>query len=1122
MMTWSASPRSLPPIAALVFVGMLAHPGAQPRAQLLPRNLTVEAAPAPDAVDVGVPRFGWVLAATDSSSRALRQLGYQLRVAQDRAALADGRAPLWDSGRVASGATTFLPYDGRVPLTSDTDYWWTVRVWDQDGQSSAWAEPVRFRTGLLHASDWRARWIEHPEPVVSGHNGYRSTLVSSADTEQWVALDMYRPVPIDQLRLHPSSPVDLEPRVQGYLFPEAFRVETAGRADFSDATIVGAWARGHSAWTPTEPLTLDLTPSTGQYLRLVVTKLAPAGSGTFGFALAELEALGGGKRYSRASGLTASHPGNGGLWALGHLLDTVLVSQPSNAGLPGPSPYFRHRFQARGTVVRARAFVASLGLYDLYVNGESVGPNGLSTDWTNYHRRVQYRAFDITPYVRAGSNAVGLVLGDGWYAGRLAFLPGRRHYGDRPRVLAQLHITYEDGSREVIVSDATWQTTREGPILSSDLFDGEVQDARRDLGAWSTADFDASAWKAARESSGVTATVVAQTNPPIVVTQELTPVSIVERAPRVYQLDFGQNLVGRVRARIRGAAGTRVELRHAEMLEPDGRLYIENLRLPVLGTRASDTFVLAGTGEWETFEPRFTFHGFRYVEVTGLKAAPTPDMFVARVLHSDIPLTGTVSTSSPLIDRLMEAIWWTQRGNFVGIPTDCPQRGERAGWMGDAQVFAQAAMYNADVLRFFDKWLVDVRDAQGEGGGFSAVSPAPGGASMMTNTPGWSDAGTIVPWFLWVNYGDRRVLERHLDAAMRFVDGIARENPDGVWRHDAGTFFGDWLNADLFELEGWPKTGAMPSPAVFATAYFARSAELVSKMAAALGRTRDAARYARLATHVRESFANRFITPDGRIVGGPEGTTPQFAFGAGETPAPETQAAYAMALQFDMVPESRRAQAFAHLERQLAKYDGRLSTGIQATLPAMLALVEGGRLEEAYRLLQRREPGTWGYMLDQGATTIWERWDGYVEGRGFHRHEMNSFNHYAMGSIGEWIWRHVIGLAPDPERPGYESFIVAPRPGGGLTHAQGRYASIRGPIEVQWRVEGARFFLDLEVPPNTTASVRIPGRLATTTEGDSPLSMAVGIERLREEADAIVVRVGSGRYHFVSEGRDVQ
>lgn len=1088
---------------------------------LTPRRLTVESAEAPETVDVQRPRFGWQLVAADSAARGLRQTAYQIRVANAPDELADGRQLLWDSGPVRSTSTVYVEYRGRAPLESDTDYWWTVRVWDGHDRVSAWAEPVRFQTGLVAPSDWRATWIENPDPVVAAHHGYRTTPAATPAAEQWVVLDMYRPVPLDQVRLYPTAPYDLDPRAEGFLFPLALRVETANREDFTDATEVAAWQRDSGAPGPSAPVDIALAPSTARYLRLVVTRLAQDGRGGHGFALAELEARGGGKPYSRTARVTASDPGPGGPWDLGNLIDTVTISRPSGSGAPEPSPHFRRALKLRGPVSRARAFVAALGLYELHVNGERVGPDGLSTDWTDYRRRVQYRAFDVTARLRSGDNVIGLVLGDGWYAGRLAFLPGRRHYGDRPRVIVQVQITYQDGTRESIVSDDSWRTFRDGLVRGSDLFDGETQDGRRALSGWSDVAFDDGAWSPAREVPAVEPALVAQVSEPIAVTSEVRPVSVTERSPGIFVIDFGQNLVGRVRARMKGARGTRIELRHAEMLEADGSLYIENLRLPVLGARATDTFILAGSGDWEEFEPKFTYHGFRYVEVSGLPYRPDTDTFVARVMHSAVRRAGVIETSDSMLNRLVDAIWWTQRGNFVGIPTDCPQRGERGGWMGDAQVFAQTSIYNADVLRFFDKWLTDVRDAQDEQGRFAAVSPSPGGGTIFPNTPGWADAATIVPWRLWVNYGDRRVLERHIDAAMRFVDAVARANPDGIWRADAGVFFGDWLNADLFELEGWPRSGAMPSPPVFATAYFAFSADLVAKMAAALGRDGDAARYRRLAGTVREAFVREFVKPDGRVVGGAQGTTPQFAFGAGRDPAPESQAAYAMALHMRMVPDALRTATLGHLDRQLARYGGRLSTGIQATLPLMLTLAETGRTDEAYRLLRLREPGTWAYMLDQGATTIWERWDGFVAGRGFHSHEMNSFNHYAMGAVGEWIWRHVAGLSPEEDHPGYERFVVAPRPGGGLSHVSATYESVRGPIKVEWRVHDRRFSLAVEVPPNTSATLVVPGNAATVREGGRPLSEVPGVEVVGARAGGHAVRVGSGRYSFTTDELEV-
>ncbi|MBN1442821.1 MAG: family 78 glycoside hydrolase catalytic domain, partial [Planctomycetes bacterium] len=574
--------------------------------------------------------------------------------------------------------------------------------------------------------------------------------------------------------------------------------------------------------------------------------------------------------------------------------------------------------------------------------------------------------------------------------------------------------------------------------------------------------------------------------------------------PGVFVFDLGQNIVGWCRMRLEGPAGREVVLRHAEVLNPDGTIYTANLRT----AQQVDRCVLRGGGE-ETFEPRFTYHGFRYVEVTGLERRPEAEDLAGCVIHSDAPPAGSFECSSPLLTRLWRNIRWTQRGNLHSVPTDCPQRDERLGWLGDAQVFSQTACFQMDMARFFSKWLGDIRDAQATDGRFPDFAPHPFEPDVrFSGVPAWGDAGVIVPWRVFVNYADRRVVEDHYDASRRWIDYVRSQSPDLIWTGKRGNDYNDWLSGDTLILEGYPQKGASVPKEVFATAFFARSTEILAKMAAVLGRDDDAERYADLAREIRRAFCREFMADDGRIHG-------------------DTQAGYALALWFDLAPEDLRPRLAEHLVRAVHAYGGRLSTGIQSTIRLMLALAEEGHTDLAYRLALRRDPPSWGYMIDQGATTIWERWDGHVEGRGFQDAGMNSFNHYALGSVGEWMVRAVLGLEPDEERPGYQHFRVRPRPGGGITWARCTYDSVRGPIDIRWKEEADRVRLEVSVPPGAAATVHVPHPAASAAaagaievlEGSGPAAEAPGVDLAREEEGASVFRVASGTYVFTARLR---
>jgi alpha-L-rhamnosidase len=541
------------------------------------------------------------------------------------------------------------------------------------------------------------------------------------------------------------------------------------------------------------------------------------------------------------------------------------------------------------------------------------------------------------------------------------------------------------------------------------------------------------------------------------VVDELKPVALTEPRPGVYVYDLGQNMVGWVRMRLSGPSGGSVQFRHAEMLNDDGTLYTANLR----GAPQIDRYILAGRGV-EFFEPRFTYHGFRYVEVTGALRKPSLGDLVGRVFCSSSPETGRFECSSPMLTRLMRNAFWTQRANLMSTPTDCPQRDERLGWMGDIQSFSQSAIFNMDLAAFFTKWLQDVRDAQLADGRMPDFAPNPAKAQgSFSGVPAWGDAGVIVPWRAWVNYGDRRILEASFGSCRRWLDYVRRLNPDLIWRNGRNNDYNDWLNGDTLILEGWPRTGGAVPNEVFATAFFAHSTDLTRRMAEALGRKKDAAELREQWAAIKAAFVREFVQPDGTIRG-------------------DTQAGYALALHFDLLPEDLRPKAVERLVAAIHRYRDHVSTGIQSTHRMMLELSRWDHSDLAYTLANRTDFPSWGFMIENGATTIWERWDGYVKGRGFQDPGMNSFNHWALGSVVEWLWRTVVGISPDESAPGWRRFHVRPIPGGGLTWARGEYASPAGRIALDWRIEAGALILNLTVPPNTQAVVEMPGAGART------------------------------------------
>jgi alpha-L-rhamnosidase len=770
-----------------------------------------------------------------------------------------------------------------------------------------------------------------------------------------------------------------------------------------------------------------------------------------------------------------------------------------------PAPYLRKRISLRGRPAWARLYVSALGLHECWLNGKRVSADELAPGWTDYTKRVPYQVYDVGAALRAGENVLGAVLGDGWWCGRVGWR-GRAAYGDRPWLLAQLEVRYADGATERWASDESWEG-RFGPILENDLQAGEVYDARRELAGWcEPGKRDAAAgWGAVTPRAEAGPEKCFRLGPPVRAFEELKPVAAPKRfkgwPTPAWVFDFGQNLVGRVRLRVRGAAGTVVRLRHAEALQPDGRVYTENLR----SAAQADVYVLRGAPEGESWEPRFTFHGFRYVELTGLGEGVDAGTCTAVVLHSEAPRTGEFACSEPLLNQLWRNIDWGQRGNFVEIPTDCPQRDERLGWTGDAQVFVRTAAWNRDVAAFFHKWARDLADTQREDGRVSSVAPDPRGLIEDDGGPAWADAVVMCPWAIHERYGDTAILENEYATMARFVEflekgpktrGLIRVHPD----IEGWAAYGDWL-----ALDGSGKTEGGTPKDLIGTAFFAHVAGLMAKIAARLGKARDAARYARLEARVRRAFQRRYVTPDGLVAG-------------------QTQTSYVLALQFDLLPEALRPKAAAELVRDIRKRGDKLATGFVGTSYLPFVLTETGHLDVAYRLLFQKAWPSWLYAVTQGATTIWERWDGWTAEKGFQDKGMNSFNHYAYGAIGDWMTQVVAGVAPDPEGPGYKRIRLRPRPPKeGLEHASAALETRHGRVASAWRKSGrggAGLVWEVEVPANTRATAWVPAaKGARVTEGGVAVEKAAGVRVLRREPEAWVLDLGAGRYRFeVREG----
>ncbi len=722
-----------------------------------------------------------------------------------------------------------------------------------------------------------------------------------------------------------------------------------------------------------------------------------------------------------------------------------------------PSPYLRHEFELHKPIKQARLYLSALGVYEPYLNGQVVGDQVLAPGWTSYNNRLRYQTFDVTELLHVGHNAIGALLGDGWYRGRLGFNGGWRNiYGSKLGLLAQLEVTYQDGSSQTIISDETWKA-HQSPILASGIYDGETYDARLEIEGWAKAGFDDAAWSATARVEHDLGTLFAPVGPPVRRTETISAIKIWTSPSGKTLVDFGQNLVGWLRLSVRGEAGQTIQLRHAEVLE-NGELGVRPLRqAPQL-----DTYILRGDG-LETWEPRFTFHGFRYAEVTGWADLKLEDL-TAVVVHSDLERRGWFECSNALVNQLHQNVVWGMRGNFLDVPTDCPQRDERLGWTGDIQVFSPTASFLYDSAGFLESWLADLAAEQGADGVVPFIIPNIL-SEGLTPTAAWGDAVTVVPWVLYQRYGDAGILEKQYPSMKAWVDHLERLCGESrLWEH--GFQFGDWLDPDAPPHQA---DKAKTIPAIVATAYFARSTELLAKSAEVLGKTEDAQKYRQLHTEIRAAFVQDYVTPSGRMVS--DATT-----------------GYALALEFDLLSNEQRKRAGERLIALVRQSRFHISTGFVGTPLICDALCHVGATQAAFRLLTQTTCPSWLYPVTMGATTVWERWDSMLPDGSINPGEMTSFNHYALGAVADWLHRTVAGLSP--LEPAYRRFEIAPNIGGGMTYASARHKTPYGIAEVTWKLEGDQLEVAAIVPANTRATVRFPG-------------------------SAEVLEVGSGAYRWV-------
>jgi alpha-L-rhamnosidase len=1072
-----------------------------------PVKLECESLITPLGMDTAKPQLSWKIQDTRSGAR---QTAYQIRVASKAEILAGGKGDVWDSGRVESDNSLGVSYGGPA-FEPSKRYYWRVLVWDKDGKAGTPSEVSWWETGLLQQENWKAKWIGYEEPELrrvreSGAEWITDT-GGEAPKEATITKHAFRfhfnlAKPVRRATLYATGQDTAGAWLNGKPVMEAAPLppwrqmpwKTYAMRDVSGELragrnvlaievvhyLTGGGNRPRVSQTPMNALlyveatdgTVELFKSTAEGWRAALDV-----SGNWQAPEFDDSSWSGAKRYvAPISGFDTGDLGNP--WPTGAVKS------------------LRQTFEVAKPISSARIYATALGAYQLSMNGRKVSDEILAPGWTDFRERVIYQTYDVTSEIKSGKNAFGALLAPGWYSTPLQWYRQGYNYGDTPPALrAELRIEYKDGSVDWIVTDEKWKADISS-ILFAEIYDGETHDARKVQANWNVAGFDDSKWKPVEMVQPKETKIVWQYFQPIRAEKTIAPKKVTNPSPGVYIFDFEQNLSGVVHIRAQGAAGTDVKLRFAEILNPDGTLYVDNLRT----AKATDHFILAGKGT-EEFEPTFTFHGFRYAEVSGLKAEPRLEDVRAVPFHTDAPFTATLKTSSAMLNKLWSNILWGQRSNFVGVPTDCPQRDERLGWSADAQVFWRTATYNMDLITFSRKFGEDLRGTQVGTDMYGIFAPG-------TNTPnpgygtGWSDAGVVIPWTSWIQTGDKQVVEENWAGMEKYLAAIQAANPDYLWKKNYGIPFADWLSPE----------GVTPVDLI-ATAYWAYDATLMSQMAHAVGKTNEERKYSELFEKIKAAFNQAYVHPDGFVGGVPP--PPVFASGTAKPLSDkpvETQTGYVLAIHMNLLPDSLRSVAAKRLVDRLEANQWRLGTGFLGTPYLLSALTDTGHADVAYRLLLNTEYPSWGYLVEHGATTMWERWNG-DQMRG--DPSMNSYNHYAYGAVADWIYRYAAGIDTVSTDPGFHVIRLHPNFDKRLGSLDFSYESSYGMIHSEWSTAGSKAIWHLTIPANATGRLPLGKVQAESFQLDGQaLSKSSRVHAAAKDNNEAEYELPAGSYRF--------
>ena len=1148
-----------------LLLALTARPASDRRAEV--EGLTTEYLQNPSGVDATNPRLSWYVT---SGKRGDTQTAYQVLVSSSVAGLKASRGDLWNSGKVRS--EDFGTVFNGSRLASGETCFWKVRTWNVDGLPSHWSQPSTWTMGILHRSEWKAKWITSPLLAAPANRPrtpihcYRSEISHDQNQPKWVSLDLGKTQSFNGIDLHPARPDNLTFDIGTVQFPVQFRLEASNDPTFKNSVVLFN-TKGDYPEPRSNDCLFKFQNTIARYVRFYATKLGPWDASDYGIFLSRFEVKDGENVISIGAKPSASDSLESANWSLHYLTEATqkvefcpfpAAIDPHFVGAFSPSrtAMLRRDFSLDSEVKKATLFSTARGFYEPRLNGHRVGDQLLSPGFTDYTKRISYQTFDVTSMLHKGSNTLGALLGYGWFSGHMNLGGNAYFYGYFPRFLAQLDIELANGKRLIVASDKSWKTSLDGDVSWSDILDGEARDFRSEQRGWDLPTFGDSAWKDAWQEPLGTARLVTQKTPPVRQIQLVKPIGKTEVKPGVWVYDLGQEMTGWVRIQYKGNTGEHLIVRHSEAIKADGELDTASL----WGTPQQDDYILDGGGS-RTLEPHFTYHGFRYFEISGATRAIADRDIAAMNIHTDNKEVSQFESDNPLYNHLMAASKWTERNLMFDVPAGCAARSERLAWTGDIRPCVQTMMSNFDATAFFEKYADDLRDDQKADGRFTDIAPHAhlSGTNICVGSPGWADAGVSLPWDVYVNTGDKTILKCHYEAQKKWVEFVFKNNPDFLWKNERGMDWGDWLSA-----------GTATPKELGATAFFAHSTDLVARMARVLGKTADASKYASRFARIKAAFVAAYVSPDGtiampmtrgidvkkavqnylvrdalqmfvnnKVFGGDPApgvakllTLTYFADSSlriskfsedqrvdisgknlsivSATYGPDRQVAdaqgsYALALQFGLLDEPLKSRAVSRLLQVIHRDGDHPSTGFWSSVEMVDALSDAGQNVFASSLVDLETAPSWGYMVTHG-TTFWEAFDADKK--------TLSLNHWTHSSCGEWLWRNVAGLKPDENHAGYKRFIVHPRPSEQVSSCKSSYSSARGPIIIAWHQRGKTFTLDLTVPVGSVAKIHFPSRTGQVFEGLRAVVADPNVRFLHRFSDDSTYEVKSGKYRF--------